>query len=418
MNRDATIQLRHLFEIVSGSTPESGNTDYWDGDIAWVTPEDVSQVDGNVLRDTRRKLTAEGFANSGTTMASAGGIVLTKRAPIGQLALLGLDACSNQGCFLLSAREGIEPRFFYYVLANSVPLLQALGRGSTFMELSTDDLKALRVPVLAYDQQVRIANYLDASVTKVDELLQSKRGLLEILAEKRRAIIATAVTRGLDPNVKLRDSGVPWLGEIPAHWEHRNLRFCCTSIQTGGTPAPEFLDYEGEDGLDWLTPGDFSESLVPERSSRRVAPGALSAGDLKMFPSGAVLVVGIGATLGKVALLKQAASANQQVNALTPREDVDGGYLAYEMSVFGDLLRVSANTATLPILNQQRMGDVTVLVPPLAEQQAIVEHIVRETAKLDAVRTATERTIALLKERRAALIAAAVTGQLDVGAAA
>lgn len=418
MSRNTAIQLRHLFEIVSGSTPQSGNASYWGGDIAWVTPEDVSQVDGNVLRDTRRKLTAEGFANSGGAMASAGGIVLTKRAPIGQLALLGLDACSNQGCFLLSAREGTEPRFFYYVLANSVPLLQALGRGSTFMELSTDDLKALRVPVLSHVQQVRIADYLDASVAKVDELLRSKLCLLEILAEKRKTIIATAVTRGLDPKVKLRDSGVPWLGEIPAHWEHRNLRFCCTSIQTGGTPAPEFLDYEGEDGLDWLTPGDFSESLVPERSSRRVAPGALSAGDLKMFPPGAVLVVGIGATLGKVALLKQVASANQQVNALTPREDVDGAYLAYEMSVFGDLLRVSANTATLPILNQQRMGDVTVLVPPLAEQKAIVERIVRETAKLDAVRAATERTITLLKERRSALIAAAVTGQLDMEAAA
>lgn len=418
MNRDVTIQLRHLFEIVSGSTPESGNADYWDGDIAWVTPEDVSQVDGNVLRDTRRKLTAEGFANSGTTMACAGGIVLTKRAPIGQLALLGLDACSNQGCFLLSAREGIEPRFFYYVIANSVPLLQALGRGSTFMELSTDDLKALRVPVLAYDQQVKLANYLDASVAKVDELLQSKRDLLQILAEKRKAIIATAVTRGLDPKVKLRDSGVPWLGEIPTHWEHRNLRFCCTAIQTGGTPAPEFLDYDGDDGLEWLTPGDFGESLVPQRSTRRVAPGALSAGDLKMFPAGTVLVVGIGATLGKVGVLPHPASANQQVNALIPRDDVDTSFLAYEMSVLAELLRVSANTATLPILNQQRMGDVPVLVPPLDEQRAVVAHIGRETAKLDAVRAATERTIALLKERRSALIAAAVTGQLDVGAAA
>lgn len=303
-----------------------------------------------------------------------------------------------------------EPRFLAEVERRSV--------GVSYPAINSSDLAAIPIPAPPDEVQLRIEKFLDRETARLDALVAAKQRLLDLLAEKRKAIIATAVTRGLDPKVKLRDSGVPWLGEIPAHWEHRNLRFCCTSIQTGGTPAPEFLDYEGEDGLDWLTPGDLSESLVPERSSRRVGPGALSAGDLKMFPRGAVLVVGIGATLGKVALLEQVASANQQVNALTPREDVDGAYLAYEMSVFGDLLRVSANTATLPILNQQRMGDLTVLVPPLAEQQAIVEHIARETAKLDAVRAATERTIALLKERRAALIAAAVTGQLDVEAAA
>jgi type I restriction enzyme, S subunit len=93
---------------------------------------------------------------------------------------------------------------------------------------------------------------------------------------------------------------------------------------------------------------------------------------------------------------------------------MDSTFLAYEMTVLSELLRVSANTATLPILNQQRMGDVPVLVPPLEEQRAIATHIARETTRLDIVRAATERTIALLKERRAALIAAAVTGQLDV----
>jgi type I restriction enzyme S subunit len=317
---------------------------------------------------------------------------------------------------VLLPRSGFDRNLLWWIFNDESFWIRG-GSAQPYVQFEASLEQLITLPQ-SLNAQHAIAAFLDRQTARIDALVAAKQRLLDLLADKRKAIIAAAVTRGLDPKVKLRDSGVPWLGEIPAHWEHRNLRFCCTSIQTGGTPAPEFLDYEGEDGLDWLTPGDFGESLVPERSSRRVAPGALSAGDLKMFPSGAVLVVGIGATLGKVALLKQVASANQQVNALTPREDVDGAYLAYEMSVFSDLLRVSANTATLPILNQQRMGDVTVLVPPLAEQQAIVQHIARETAKLDAVRTATERTIALLKERRSALIAAAVTGQLDVEAAA
>lgn len=397
MNRDTTIQLRHLFGIASGSTPESGNADYWDGDIAWVTPEDVSQVDGNVLRDTRRKLTAEGFANSGTTMACAGGIVLTKRAPIGQLALLGLDACSNQGCFLLSAREGIEPRFFYYVLANSVPLLQALGRGSTFMELSTDDLKALRVPVLAYDQQARIANYLDASVAKIDELLQSKRGLLEILAEKRKAIIATAVTRGLDPKVKLRDSGVPWLGEIPAHWEVVPFRWYFR-IGSGDFIATDEVVFEPD-----------AARGTPVIGGNGVA-GYTAAANTS---DAASIVVGrVGAQCGNVHVITGLAWVTDNALLLRDIREYEVEYLAQVLR-HRDLNSIANKTAQ-PLITGSMVTELRGPRPPLDEQRAIVAHIARETAKLDAVRAATERTIALLKERRSALIAAAVTGQLDV----
>lgn len=408
MSRDTTIQLRHLFKIVSGSTPESGNADYWNGDIAWVTPEDVSQVDGNVLLDTRRKLTAEGFANSGTTIARTGSIVLTKRAPIGQLAMLGLDACSNQGCFLLSAMEAVEPRFFYYVLANKVPLLQALGRGSTFMELSTDDLKALRVPVLDYDEQVKIANHLDASVAKLDELEQSKERLLEILAEKRKAVIATAVTRGLDPKVTLRDSGVPWLGEIPAHWEFERARWLfrerdvrstsgeeellTVSHLTGVTPRSEkdvnMFEAETNEGYKLCEPGDLVINTL------WAWMGAMGIAPVKGIVSPAYNVYEAGPRL-----------APAYVDALVRLPVFAQEVTRYSKGVWSSRLR----------LYPEGLFEVYLPVPPLEEQRAIVDYIARETAKLDAVRAATERTIALLKERRSALIAAAVTGQLDAG---
>jgi type I restriction enzyme S subunit len=422
VNSDATIQLRHLFEIVSGSTPESGNADYWDGDIAWVTPEDVSQVDSNVLRDTRRKLTAEGFANSGTTMACAGGIVLTKRAPIGQLALLGLDACSNQGCFLLSAREGIEPRFFYYVLTNSVPLLQALGRGSTFMELSADDLKALRVPVLAYDQQVKLANYLDAWVAKVDELLQSKRELLQILGEKRKAIIATAVTRGLEPKVKLRDSGVPWLGEIPAHWSIAPLRYLLSFGPKNGISPPQ----SGSDGA-------LSFSISAVRDGRVTIEGNEKSVDLEhsvarnyYIKSGDILLVrgnGNLSLVGTCGLVETAPDectypdilmlmrAGERVVAELLVAAINSPYVREQIE------SIAQTTNGTYKLSGEDVRTLRLAVPPLDEQRAIVGHLTRETATLDAVRAATERTIALLKERRSALIASAVTGQLNMGAA-
>ncbi len=318
---------------------------------------------------------------------------------------------------LVRGRNGAEPRFLAYLLkhASDQGWFEVICNRSTIAHFTVEKFEEQWVYLPDKGQQREIADYLDRETTRLDELMAEKERLLDLLAEKRRALINNAVTRGLDPNVPLCNSSVPWLEKMPAHWSCRNLRYCCMNIHTGGTPAPEFLDHEGKDsGIDWFTPGDFDEGLLLCRSSRRVAAMALDIGKLWMFPPGAVLVVGIGATLGKVGLLRTHASANQQINALIPRNDVDSTFLAYELSVISKLLRVSANMATLPILNQQRMGEVSVLIPPLKEQKIIVEHIARETAKIDNIRVVIDNTITLLKERRSALIVAAVTGHIDI----
>jgi type I restriction enzyme S subunit len=416
------VPLRYLVRFLSGGTPDKGNSDFWSGGtIPWVSPKDM-KIDR--IDDSEDHITEAALDGSATQVVPVGSVLVVVRGMILAhtlpVAVTTGPVTINQDIKALVCGLRILPDFLHAVLAGQAEWLLSQTDSSAHgtKKLETEVLERFEVPCPPLELQRKIVTAIRSQATDLDGIVLAKQRVLDLLAEKRTSIIATAVTRGLDPRVRLRDSGVSWLGEIPRHWQHRNLRFCCTAIQTGGTPSPEFLDYDGDDGLDWLTPGDFSESLVPQRSSRRVAPGALTTGELRMFPSGSVLVVGIGATLGKVAMLSRPASANQQVNALIPRDDIHGSFLAYEMTVLAELLRVSANTATLPILNQQRMGDVPVLVPPVDEQKAIVGHIARETAKLDAVRAATERTIALLKERRAALIAAAVTGQLDVGTAA
>ncbi|OPX99208.1 MAG: putative type-1 restriction enzyme specificity protein MG438 [Syntrophorhabdus sp. PtaU1.Bin002] len=185
-----TSQLRHVFDVTSGATPESGKPEYWNGDIFWVTPEDVGRIKtGYWLRETKRTVTMEGYNSCGTTIAPRGSIILTKRAPIGQLAVLDTDACSNQGCLLLTTKSRTDSRFFYYFLSAESSSLQALGRGSTFMELSVDDLKALHIPVPNLEEQQTIADYLDRETTKIDAMIDAKERLLGLLAEKRRALI-------------------------------------------------------------------------------------------------------------------------------------------------------------------------------------------------------------------------------------
>ena len=220
-------------------------------------------------------------------------------------------------------------------------------------------------------EQRAIADYLDRATARLDALVAAKERLLDLLAEKRRALITRAVTRGLAPNVPLRDSGIPWLGEIPAHWEVTLLRFACCSIETGGTPSIDYVDDPDENSVDWFTPSDFGSDLVLRESVRRLAQEAVSSGEAKLFPAGSVFVVGIGATLGKVGIIEAPASANQQINAMIPRGNVEPHFLAHVLWMLGDTMAAMANSATLPILNQQRMGEIRVPIPPVSEQRAI-----------------------------------------------
>ena len=202
MNPYSDTQLRHVFQVTSGATPASGNRDYWDGDLLWVTPQDLSDMKDYWLRDTQRKISVSGYQSSGTVMAPIHSIVLSKRAPIGQLAILKKPACSNQGCFLLIPRIESDSRFFLYWLSCKTKYLQALGQGSTFMELSTDDLKSVRIPSLPPSRQRAIAEYLDRETDRIDTLVAAKHRILELLVERRQAIIIAAITGGIGSIVR------------------------------------------------------------------------------------------------------------------------------------------------------------------------------------------------------------------------
>ena len=308
--------------------------------------------------------------------------------------------------------------YFKYALRELGVLAEIEKRsvGVNYPAINASDLASIPIHVHPLAQQRTIADYLDRETARIDDLVAEKERLLKLLAEKRQVLITRAVTRGLEPNVPLRDSGIPWLGEIPAHWEVTLLRFACCSIETGGTPSIDYLDDTGENSVNWFTPGDFGSNFVLRKSVRRLAQEAVSSGEAKLFPAGSVFAVGIG-TLGKVGIIEAPASANQQINAMIPRGNVEPHFLAHVLWMLGDVMAAMANSATLPILNQQRMGEMRVPIPPIFEQRMIASTIASDAKKIESTSVAAKRTISLLKERRSALISAAVTGQIDIGSA-
>ena len=313
-----------------------------------------------------------------------------------------------------------EPRFFRYFMRMVTDRGDfTLSTASTIQHLTAEKLRVVRYPAPPRDQQRAIADYLDRETARLDTLLAEKERLLKLLAEKRRALITRAVTRGLGPGSSMRDSGIPWLGEIPAHWNLMPLRFLVNFVG-GATPDTGKEKYWSGD-IPWVSPKDMKHGEI-EGSEDHVTELAVFDTSLRMVPPDSVLVVVRGMILAHsfpAAITKAPVTVNQDMKALLCREILDPWFLRdYFRGVEHYLVTLADSSAHgTRKLETERLGQVPILVPPRAEQKQIARCLSDSTSKIDKTRMATERTIALLKERRAALIAAAVTGQIDVGRA-
>jgi type I restriction enzyme S subunit len=245
---ESTGALRYFTTIKNGSTPASGEPAYWDGDTAWATPDDLGRLNSNRISETKRTITPLAVAENHLNVVPAETVLMSTRAPIGHMAIAAVPMAFNRGCRALIPNERTFGPYLLYLLKSRVPELNASANGTTFVELSRDDLASVRIALPSLETQKRIATFLDAKTARIDELIAKKEALLDQLAENRRAIITQAVTKGLNPAAPMKDSGIDWLGQIPAHWSVIRLRF--------------LLNEDTRNGL-YKTKDEFSDGGVP-----------------------------------------------------------------------------------------------------------------------------------------------------------
>lgn len=407
-----------LVEMGSGGTPDTDNSAYWsdsDEGIPWVAIGDMSGSD--IVSSTAKKITAYGLESKRLKIWPAGTLLFSMYASLGHTAELEMASTTNQAILCLVPKKFVNQRYLLWWLEYLKPNLREQASSNTQDNLNAEKVRNLVAPHIPLAEQQVIADHLDRETYRIDTLITKKTRFIELLREKRQALITHAVTKGLDPNVKVKDSGVEWLGDVPEHWKALPLRRVVTAVKTGGTPSSEPPSSDA-DGLAWYTPGDFGNSLVLGASEKRVSSQVVASGEAKVYPAGSVMVVSIGATLGKVGYLSEAASANQQINAVIPNARMSGYFLAYSLSVKTEAMWFLANAATIGIMNQEKTKEIWLAAPSVNEQMAIGAYLDRETARIDILVEKTERSIELLKERRSALITAAVTGQIDLREAA
>jgi type I restriction enzyme S subunit len=315
----------------------------------------------------------------------------------------------NNHIHVLRTTRDFDPRFVAYAL-NATDYAPWID-GSTRDKLTQDKMGSIPLPSPPLLTQRSIADFLDRETIRIDALVAAKELLIELLVEKRKAIIAMAVMRGLEPKVKLRDSGVAWLGEVPAHWgterarwlfRERDLRsesgeeeMLTVSHLTGVTPRSEkdvnMFEAETNEGYKVCEPGDLVINTL------WAWMGAMGIAPMKGIVSPAYHVYEPGPRY-----------APAYIDVLVRLPVFAKEVTRYSKGVWSSRLR----------LYPEGFFEACLPVPPMEEQRAIIGFIAKETAKLDKVRAATERTIALLKARRAALIVAAVTGKIDLEATA
>jgi type I restriction enzyme S subunit len=220
-------------------------------------------------------------------------VILSTRAPIGSLGIADQPLCTNQGCKSLVPNENQHSPFLAYVLDIATDELNVRGRGTTFLELSSDALSAFEVPFPSAVEQSSIANFLDRETAKIDALVADYRTLIELLQEKRQAVISHAVTKGLDPTVPMKDSGVEWLGEVPEHWDIMRLKWISPEITVGIVvePSKYYVQDRGVPALRSLNirPGQIDPEnmvLISEQANEELAKSRLIAGDLVAVRSG------------------------------------------------------------------------------------------------------------------------------------
>lgn len=292
--------------------------------------------------------------------------------------------------------------------------IELLKTGTTIQHYGPIHLRQIKITLPPLDEQKAIAHFLDHKTKQIDDLIAKKEALLEKLDEKRTALISHAVTKGLDPNAPMKDSGIEWLGKIPEHWEVKRLRFLMV-MYGGSTPNknnPEF--WNGE--IPWISAKDMkTERLIS--SIDKITEQALEETSIRLHEKGGIVIVVRGMILAHsfpVAINDIAITINQDLKIL--KNSLNAKFLAILLRGIKNLILsiMEESGHGTKVLRTDLFKNVFLPHPPLQEQQFIVNFVEKQTLKIDQQKAKIQKAIELLKEYRTALITNAVTGKIDV----
>ena len=432
--------LKYLSHINSRVLSESTDPDY---EFDYVDIGSVSPAVG--IAKTERIKFASAPSRARRLVQEGDVIVSTVRTYLRAIAPIKRSAENlvvSTGFCVVSPRDELKSAYCSYLLQSTffVETVVAQSVGVSYPATNASDIANIKIPLPNAKEQRKIAAFLDRETAQIAALIDEQTRLISLLGEKRQAVISNAITKGLNPNflenkmdrifdngnisnaitkglnpnAKMKDSGIEWIGEIPAHWEVKKLKHVCS--RSGLYGANIAATHYRETGIRFLRTTDITDDgkirkegvFLPEELVRDYI---LNDGDILLSRSGTV-----GRSFLYQSKLHGPCSYAGYLVRFVPNPHTLPKYVFFytKTHAFERFLRLMAISATIENVNADKYANAHLPVPPFEEQKEIADYLDRETKKIDALVETCETAIGLLKERRTALISAAVTGNIDV----
>ena len=366
------------------------------------------QCEDTISRKTALQLGAFIFPPLTIVFAKVGAALL-----LGRIRLISQSACIDNNMMGLMVKQD-QNCIEFVQYAMSLVRFELLANPGAVPSLNESQIGNFRLSIPPRIEQLQIANFLDRETAKIDALVAEQRRLIELLKEKRQAVISHAVTKGLNPHAPMKPSGVEWLGDVPEGWDLKRLKHISPFMTVGVVVNPSTLVVEN--GFPFIYGADIREGVIEWINARRIHAKSSSENAKTQLKAGDLLTVRVGAP-GVTAVVPPECEGGNCASVMLIRQgDFNSHWLCYAMNsrVVRFQVEVVQYGAAQEQFNISHAVNFWVPTPSRAEQDKIFTFLYTETSKLDTLTTEAQRAIDLLLERRTALISAAVTGQIDV----
>jgi type I restriction enzyme S subunit len=411
-----TGSMRWLTRRYSGGTPDKNNLEYWEqGTIPWLNS---GAVNDRLIKEPSCLISREAFENSSAKWIPAGALVMAlagQGKTKGMVAQLSIPTTCNQSMAAIIPGAELDPRFLYWWLDSNYQNIRNLAGGDLRDGLNLELLGNIQCPLPQAREQEAIAAFLDKETAKIDALISEQEQLIALLKEKRQAAISHAVTKGLNPDAPMKDSGAEWFGKVPAHWTLGGLtRFIGPVVDyRGRTPM------KVDEGVFLVTARNIRSGKIDYEASQEFVDLASASSLLaRGAPEIGDVLFTMEAPLGQVAQIDRTdiALAQRIVKFRGHAGLMRNRFLMYWIlgSACQARLETLATGSTALGIKASKLGMIECLCPPVNEQDAIAEYLDAESERVCSLTKEAENVISLLRERRTALISAAVTGMIDV----
>lgn len=406
------IKLKYKYHFQTGATPNTGKKENFEGELKWAN---ISDLNGSVVYDTTKHINKEAASKCSMNISPKGSLMYSFKLSVGTVAFCGEDMYTNEAIASFIPQKNDLKYLFYCA---PIFIIHNANRNIYNAPLLNQELiKNALICLPSLNEQTAIATYLDTHCAKIDNLISIQQKRIALLQELKQSVITHAVTKGLNPNVEMKPSGVEWIGDVPKHWEVKPIKYIADT-NSGATPKNIKGRQNERSDIKWVRTTDLSDICdYVYDSSEYLSREEMNSASCPWLPKNTVVVAMYGGsgTIGKAGILGCDSTINQALCSLETKKLEDYRYLYYNIkSLRPYWMKLAASSRKDPNISQEIIRNMDVPVPGIDEQTKIVQYLDRKCTTINTSISNAQHQIELLQEYKQSLITEVVTGKRKV----